>query len=79
MKGEFIGTCVENPFDRIELLVEVVENAKEITKRTFLKNNCVHPDIIKEMRRFPNDYMFYRNKNIDFYEWSAIEHFYERR
>ena len=73
---EFIGTCVENPFGRIETLVEVTENAQEITKPTFLRKCCIHPDTLKEMRQYPNDYEFYRFKDIYFYTWSAIEHFY---
>jgi len=74
---EFIGTCVENPFGRIETLVKIIDNAREISKRSFLRQTCVHPDIIKEMRRFPNDYEFYQHKDICFYTWSAIEHFYK--
>ena len=73
---EFIGTCVENPFRRIETLVEIVDNAQEITKQTFLKHCFVHPDLLADMRRFPNDYSFWKCKNVYYYEWSAIEHFY---
>ena len=73
---EFIGTCVDNPFGRIETLEEVTENAKKISKQTFLKDAVVQPDILKEMRQYPADYEFYRYKNIVFYTWSAIEHFY---
>ena len=73
---EFIGTCVENPFRRIETLTKIVENAREITKRTFLKYAIVHPDILANMRQFPDDYTFWKCKNVYYYEWSAIEYFY---
>jgi len=73
---EYQGCCVDNPFGRIELLVETVENAIEITKQTFLRHCFVHPDILAQMRQFPNDYTFSKYKNIYFYTWSAIEHFF---
>ena len=73
---EFIGTCVENPFGRIETLAGIVDRATEITKRTFLKHCLVHPDTLADMRRFPNDYYFAKTGKVYFYEWSAIEHFY---
>jgi len=73
---DFIGTCVENPFDRIEILTRVVDRATEITKHTFLKQCVVHLDTLADMRRFPNDYCFFKSKNVYFYEWSAIEYFY---
>ena len=73
---EFIGTCVENPFDRIEELVRITENGKEITAKTFRQHCSIHPDILKDMRQFPNDYTYYKFQDIYYYEWSAIEYFY---
>lgn len=73
---EFQGTCVGNPFGRIERLIEIVDNAIEITKRTFYKHCLIHPDISTQIKRFPNDYGFYKYQGIYFYTWSAIEHFY---
>jgi len=74
---EFIGTCVENPFERIERLVEITENAHEISKATFFKNCFVHPEFQQQMRQFPNDYVFSAYRGIYFFTWSAIEHFYQ--
>ena len=74
---EFIGTCVENPFGRIETLVEVVDNAIEIIKQTFFRHCFVHPEIAAQIRQYPYDYEFYKYRNIYFYVWSAIEHFYK--
>jgi hypothetical protein len=73
---EFQGTCVENPFRNIETLCDVVEKAIKITKRTFLQHCFIHCEILKNMKQFPNDYEFFKYKNIYFYRWSAIEHFY---
>lgn len=74
---EFIGTCVENPYGRIETLCEIVENAVQISKKTFLKHCVVHPCTLISMKHFPNDYEYFKCKNVYFYRWSAIEHFYE--
>jgi len=74
---EFIGTCVNNPFERIELLVEITEGAKKISKKKFFENCFIHPDIIKIIKKYPYDYEFYQYKDIMFYIWSGIEHFYK--
>ena len=72
----FQGTCVGNPFDDIDTLCQVVENADAIAKRTFLKHCDVDPDTKKEFTQWPRDYAFFKNKNVYFYTWSCIEHFY---
>ena len=74
---EFIGTCVENPFGRIEELTRIFERVTEITKRTFLKHCIVTPELRVEFNRFPNDFYFAKSDGIYFYEWSMIEHFYK--
>jgi len=83
MSKEFIGTCIENPFDNTGDLVAVVENyAIEIEKQEFLGACCVRPEIVEEMAEFPYDFEFYiskehlRGKAIYFYCHSAIEYFY---
>ena len=73
---EFAGTCVENPFGRIETLAEITENARTISKKKFFDNCFIHPDIVGQTRKYPHDYEFYQYKDIFFYTWSAIEHFY---
>ena len=73
----FIGTCVENPFERLEILIKVIDSAKEITKATFLKHCYIYSNILREMKQFPYDFSFYKYNNIYFYTWSAIEHFYQ--
>lgn len=73
---EFIGTCVENPFDRIEILVDAIETAKKISKKTFLENCFVTEEQEKAFKEYPHDYLFYKNENLYFYEFSGIEYFY---
>ncbi len=73
---EFIGTCVENPFSSLRILQKVIEDAKAISKQTFLKHCEVEPHILHAFNEYPNDYEFYRYNEVCFYTWSAIEHFY---
>jgi len=80
----FIGTCVDNPFDTMGALVNVVENyAKPISKQTFLKHCLIGAELKADTARFPHDYEFYKSKiwldnpyHIYFYIHSAIEYFY---
>ena len=80
---QFIGTCVENPFEDIGTLTDIVENrAKPISKRVFLQKCDVAQEVVIAMRTYPYDYEFYQSEIpftkqvIYFYTWSAIEHFY---
>lgn len=77
MKKEYFGDCVNNPFNTLENLCLVIDNSKEITKQTFMRNCFVEDEIKKEMRTFPNDYTYYKNRGIYFYVWSMIEYFYK--
>ena len=74
---EFIGTCIENPFDWTETLITVVEKAKEITKKTFLKHCIITNKQKTDIKEYPNDYTFWKNQNIYFYCHSCVEYFYE--
>lgn len=71
------GSCADNPFETTEKLDNVVEGAREITKGTFYKRCHVEELIKKDIEQHPHDYRFYKNKDVYFYEWSAIEFFYE--
>lgn len=86
MKKTFIGTCVNNPFQSFNALETVINNAIEITKRTFLRN-CetefqsdynINP---LDMEAFPNDFSYHRSRSngeyIYFFTHSAIEYFYK--
>lgn len=75
-KKDFLGTCVDNPFGSSRRLEEIIDDAREITKKTFLKHTNVDDTILADMKRYPYDYEYYKYKNIFFYTHSAIEHFY---
>lgn len=72
----YIGNCINNPFGNVELLSCVIDNAKEITKETFLKTCDVDKETQKQMREFTWSYSYHKNGKIYFYVWSAIEFFY---
>jgi hypothetical protein len=78
----YIGCCIDNPFGSVEELSEVIDNALEIKKKTFLKHCDVLEDILDLMRRFLNSYRYYRGKYngqfIYFYENSCIEYFFSK-
>ena len=38
MKKDFYWTCVENPFEDVDELEEIIDNARQIKRETFLKN-----------------------------------------
>lgn len=78
---EFIGTCVGNPFASVGDLCQVVENARPITKRTFLRRCNIPSDLKAEFTMYPHSFEFSKyngiiGEDIYFYTWSAIEHFY---
>jgi len=77
---EFVGTCVNNPFDDVATLIEIVDNSISISKRTFLEHCCVLKAIQKDMHQFPNDFHYYRARlrghYVYYFENSRIETFY---
>lgn len=83
-KKYFIGTCVENPFEEMDALVNVVDNYSQvISKNEFLKHCFVDPEIQEKIKQYPNDFEFYKSKTrlfeidfIYFYSHSGIEYFY---
>lgn len=87
-KKAFIGNCVtglddeqfrEYIADDATLLAQLVENSKEITKNTFLKNCCIEKKVKKNMKRFVYyNYAYYKSGNIYFYRdvKKDIEYFY---
>jgi hypothetical protein len=73
----YIGNCINNPFERIELLVEVTERAKTITKKTFLAGVYLDDKIKKNIKDYPDDFEFFSYKGIYFFTHSGIEYFYK--
>lgn len=74
---QFIGDCITNPLGSVNVLSNVIEEARQIGKRAFLLHCDVPKEIKKDMRRFPADYEYYKNGSLYFYTWSAIEYFYQ--
>jgi hypothetical protein len=74
---KLIGTCGDNPFIPPEAMDRLVENAQEIGAEEFIGQCELEEERIKNMAQQPNDYRFFKNGDIYFYEWSAIEHFFK--
>ena len=56
-----------------------IDNGVEISKAEFLKNCDVDDAILKDMKKYPNDYQYGKSEDdkIYYYQHSRIEHFYE--
>ena len=79
MKKQFIGDCIRNPFGDVNLLMDIVQDANEISMKTFLKNCNVSERVKQNIRRWPWDYSFHSWKKgrIYFFRHSAIERFFK--
>lgn len=86
MKGinmkEYIGNCVGNPFGSLMRLSEVIDGAKSISNKKFLKE-CNTEDVelygyqLKQMiKQFSNDFDYFQYKDIMFFTHSCIEYFF---
>jgi len=73
-----IGTCVDNPFKELEILEDVIDTSREITKETFMRNVELDEDTRYQMRTFSDDFTYYSNLKYGtyFFTWSGIEYFY---
>ena len=81
-KKTYFWNCTNNPFNTLEELSEACESTNEITKEEFLKtckieNHLYTNNIHKDLKYFPNDFSFYKFKEIYFYTHSCIEYFYK--
>ncbi len=74
---EYIGNCVSNPFDSVEILSTIIENGKKVSKKKFLGVCDIYYAIINSMKEYPQDYEFYKSGEIYFYVHSAIEYFFK--
>jgi len=72
-----IGTCIDNPFGSRERLEKIMTGAKKISRKEFLEVCDVPSEIVIEMKEYYDDFEYYKNGDIYFYIWSAIEHFYQ--
>lgn len=76
MKKEFICSCV-NPIWETDKLIDIIDNAKKISKKEFFDNCDVNEDLISNIKEYPYDFEFYKNGEIMFFTHSAIESFYK--
>lgn len=82
----FIGDCVGNPFEDVNILSEVIDGGKEISRKIFLHNCNVEgiklfgESLEIETKKYPNSFSFYYNEEEDvyFFENSAIEYFFKK-
>lgn len=74
----FIGDCVGNPFRNIDKLSRVIDEARQITRRTFLKHCDVGEELKKQTLEYPHDFSYWQFQNrIYFFTHSCIEHFFK--
>lgn len=72
---QFLCDCV-NPVWSTNKLSDIIDNAKKISKKEFLANCDIDEITLKQIKEFPHDLEFFKNGEIYFYTWSAIEYFY---
>ncbi len=82
MKKEFICNCVNPNFEELGVkdsneFSDFIDNAKSITKKEFLDICYLEEETMKNLKRFPNDFQFKKNKGIYFFVHSCIEHFFK--
>lgn len=78
----FLCTCESPNYEELGLkdvndFIDFIEESKEITSKEFL-NDCDDGEELKDViKKYPNDFQFYKNGGIIFYTHSCIEHFYK--
>lgn len=76
MKKQFLGDRTSNPFVSTEALSQAIDNARDITKATFLKYCDIGKVLRRDMEALPGDYTYGKCGNIYFFTWDSIEYFY---
>ena len=56
--------------------VYLIDGAEEIRGEEFFDNCIVDEEIGEKVDKFPRDFVYYKNGDIYFFVWSAIEYFY---
>ena len=51
MKKQFLGNCVNNPFNDAEALSGIVANAEDITQEIFLRDCRINPKLRESMKK----------------------------
>lgn len=77
MQKKYIGSDDHNnPFKSLDELCIIIDEAEEITKAQFLAICKVTHKLARNMKQYPNDYTYHRNREIYFYTHSAMQYFY---
>ena len=72
-----IGTCINNPFSSVNKLCNVIDKGRPLSRKRFFEECDVEEETRSLMKEYPHDFRFYQYKDIFFYTWSSIEHFYK--
>ena len=73
----YICNCV-NPIWNSTKLSNIIDNAKEISRKCFLNNCDIEGEsiydlpLLKTMEEYPNDFTYYRYKGIFFFTHSCL-------
>lgn len=88
-KRPFIGTCTENPFGDMDILLQVISDEERITRKEFLDNTQASTEEVAspDVEFFKSRDYFWRSRpNVYFYrdflsphEFAGVEHFYSHR
>lgn len=86
---EYLGNCETNPFDTVEDLIEIIDNAISISKEEFI--GAVKPSLEftlygeqlnESIEKFPHDFEYFKSewlhKDVFFFTHSRIEYFFRR-
>ena len=57
----FYGNCINNPFNDVEKLLNIINKAEEITTKEFVEKCSIDNKILKEIIYFPNDFSFWKS------------------
>ena len=63
----FFWTCVENPFEDLKELEEVIDWAEETTMKEFIVDCDISNEILKKFILYSNSFWFYKYNDIYFY------------
>lgn len=82
MNKQFIGSDNKaNPFGNADRLCDIIDHARPISRKTFLKNcNVSNVNVFgmsfEDISQFPRDLEYFRHRDIMFFTHSCIEFFF---
>jgi len=79
---QFIGDCVNNPFNSLDQLERVIDQAIPITRNRFLQNCDIKGmelygiSLSHLIAQYPHDFEFSQSNKVIFFTHSAVEYFF---